>query len=182
MTTPVSTAGRLTNCAICSCEFGENFNITKWNHPSWGVFWHKKDRKILRLTWFYPKFFFEKSSFSCISYTQLGKCSARAAQTRASMTQWRSHGGHVTMLSLVKPCYPKYFFSFFMPNMSTLWVILGGIQSFFIFWAECGFWSSDPRGTWSKDPWYFRHLTYPLCHHIWRPGGLFFNYILYGRT
>ena len=42
-----------------------NFNTTQ-NHPSWGVFRHKKVKKILRLTWFYPNFFFEKSSFSCI--------------------------------------------------------------------------------------------------------------------
>ena len=38
--------------------------IWRWNYPLWGVFWHKKVEKILRLTWFYPRFVFEKSSFS----------------------------------------------------------------------------------------------------------------------
>ena len=63
MTTPVSTAGRLTNCAICSCKFGKNFNTTKWNHPSWGVFGHKKVENIFRVTWFYPNFFSRNRHF-----------------------------------------------------------------------------------------------------------------------
>jgi hypothetical protein len=76
------------------------------------------------------------------------------------------NGGH---MEVTWPCSHwlnhvtlNIFFSFFMPEMSTLWVILGGIESFFMFWAECGFWPSllvtpgglDPRnpGTSSTRP------------------------------
>jgi hypothetical protein len=45
--------------------------------------------------------------------------------------------GHVTsspdlLVTMdTKPCYPRYFFNLFMPKMSTLWVILPGVESFF---------------------------------------------------
>ena len=54
-----------------------------------------------------------------------------------------------------KPCYPKYFFDLFLPKMSTLWVILPGVESFFLFWPEGGFWS---RCT---------YIQYAICQYRW---------------
>ena len=117
-------------------RYGKTFNTTQ-NHPLWGVFWHKKVEKILRLTWFYPNFFFEKSSFSYISIVCLTHTTRHSvARVRPKRRPPWPNGGQMAVTwpccHWVKPCYPKYFFDLFMPKNSSWWVILPGVERFFI--------------------------------------------------
>jgi hypothetical protein len=142
--TSLGTDGRLLPTPPSAHQWA-NFETSK-NHPSWGVFRHKKLGKIFRVTWFYPNFFFlENVIFYIGRVAQVWVLTGAPPHTPTppSAHQWanfetsKNHPSwgvfwhkKLGKIFRVKWFYPNFFFLeidiFYIGRVPQVWVLTGG--------------------------------------------------------